>query len=437
MLGIFSCTDVGEPVMVPQESASAENSKYRSDAELIDIAVQGYELVHDKALDYSNSRGLNSVSITPIVSHNSRGVSDTLIQVVNYGEGKGFALIGALKSSDYLLAVIESGDYAPGETDQVEGFDNFIQRAQARISARPNIGDSIPYKNFETKVERKYGKIYTYGPHIAVQWNQHEYAGAYCPNGLSGCVPLSATMALTYLEVPSSMTLTFPERDVNSINLDWQGMRSHFKNHSEIWPDEWYGITLPDAEDCPAGDYNHSNIGRVTRQIGYAIKANYAPGATSSFNQKAVNYLKTLIPNLRVSTYYSPSANLINGLKNGVALTEGASLDPAGPTPSGLIELVGHSWLTDGVMETYMIEDTYRNYRPEVLEGDWRLIKSEFIKLNDYLHFNWGAGGKYNGYFLKRCYDPNEAYENDPGFSNPETDYNFENDVVFRLISLQ
>ena len=87
-------------------------------------------------------------------------------------------------------------------------------------------------------------------------------------------------------------------------------------------------------------------------------------------------------------------------------------------------------------METYMIEDTYRNYRPEVLEGDWRLIKSEFIKLNDYLHFNWGAGGKYNGYFHKRCYDPNEAYENDPGFSNPETDYNFENDVVFRLISL-
>lgn len=111
MLGAFSCSDMDEPLGSQTENALSCNSKFRSEAELVNIASQAYELINGQPLDLRNSRGFNSITITPLLSRASRGGSDTLIQVVNYGNEQGFALVGALKGSPALLAVVEQGDY--------------------------------------------------------------------------------------------------------------------------------------------------------------------------------------------------------------------------------------------------------------------------------------------------------------------------------------
>ena len=423
--GLYSCTDMGEPDLTPQENIAAEHSKFRSDAELINIAVQGYELLNGTPFNHSNSRGLNSITITPIVTHNSRGLCDTLIQVVNYGEEQGFALVGALKGSDDLLAVIESGDYNPEETAQVDGFNEFVNRAQSRISSKPNIGDSA-FCWLNTKVEREYNLTNIYGPHIATQWGQMEEFGVYCPNGICGCVPLATAMAMSHLNAPASMQFSFPEKDLTSAYFDWATMKSHFRRHSDVWPDEWYGLDLPDAEDCPADQYTHSNLGRVVRQIGYHIDAIYKPDATGAFTVDAVNYLKELIPDIRVSTFSTPDNSLISGLKTGVAITRGTRIDEHS-------KKYGHCWITDGCMILSIVERTYRNYAPDTIEGDWRLINSQ-SEMKEMLHFNWGWDGMCNGYFFLDCYDSNDGYQYDPGSTNPSMNRDYKYETTFYLV---
>lgn len=401
MLGAFSCSDMDEPLGSQTENALSCNSKFRSEAELVNIASQAYELINGQPLDLRNSRGFNSITITPLLFRASRGGSDTLIQVVNYGNEQGFALVGALKGSPALLAVVEQGDYNYEEASEVEGFTDFVNRAESYVSSKGLIGDTA-IAMINTRVEREYVRTNVHGPHLPTQWGQRDYFGVYCPNGICGCVPLATAETMSFLEAPTYMNFTFPEKDIYSAYLNWQSMKGHFKRHSDVWPAEWEGITLPDANHCPASDYNHANLGRVVRQIGYDIHAIYMEDATGAVTYTAVNYLKDLVPEITVQTFTSPTTQFVKGLNNGIAM----------------ISYGSHCWVIDGYAFYFLYEKTYRDYRPETLEGDWRLIKTEIVENGNLLHHNWGWNGYCNGFFLADCYEPNNGIEYDPGATN-------------------
>lgn len=417
---LLACTEIAEePISISSADVSIQNSKYRTNEELANIALRAYSAIIGHEVDQTSSRGGSSITITPILPRLSRASSDTLIQVVNYGSGQGFALVGAQRGSEELLALIESGDYNPIESSQVEGFNDFIYRAELLLSA-PAIGDTFPCM-LNTKVERVYATTALNGPHIKTQWGQRDEFGYYCPNGLCGCGPLAVSMILSYFEQPKSMTFTFPEKDINSANFDWNLMNSHFKRHSDTWPSEWYGMILPEASECPASSFEHKNLGRLVRQIGYVVNADYKSGATSTYLSDLKNYIKNNVVGLSLTNYDTPDAQFQSDLENGVALTWGAS--SAG----------NHFWVIDGNMILGVIEKTYRDYAPDTLEGDWRLIKSELIELKDLLHHNWGWNGICNGYFLLGCYDINDATLLDPGASQA-SGYNFNLGTSFYMV---
>lgn len=403
---LLACSEIEEPMPASpetSETSSMQNSKYRSNEELINIALEAYNAIKGHALGESASRAGSTITITPILPRLSRGSSDTLIQVVNYGNNQGFALVGAQKGSKDLLALVEAGDYNPIETSQVEGFQDFITRAESMLSSRPNIGDTTICL-IDTKTVMEYVRTDFSGPNIETQWGQMDVFGAYCPNHICGCVPLAVEMVMSYFEHPASMTFTFPERDLNYSTLNWPGMKSHFKRHSDTWPAEWNGIQLPDASNCPAIDMDHSNLGRVARQIGYEMHSIYMEGETGTLTCGVpLEYLKQKFPGFTLERSGSFSQNLITGLESGVIMA--VSDD--------------HGWVIDGHAFFMIYENTYRDYAPNVVGGDWRLIKSEIIGFNDLIHQNWGWNGQCNGYFLLDCYDPDDGIEYDPGSSRP------------------
>lgn len=426
VLSLLACTEIDEPISVPRDSSVTDNSKYRTEAELKNIALQAYSAIMGYDIEEVASRAGGSMTITPILPRLSRASSDTLIQVVNYGNGQGFALVGAQKGSEDLLALVEEGDYNPIEISQVEGFEDFISRAELLLSSKPNIGDTAICQ-LNTKVEYVNSVAEFYGPHVSVQWGQRDYFGAYCPNNICGCVPLSTAMVMSYFEQPASMIYTFPERDVQYSYLNWQSMKSHFKRHTDTWPEEWNGVQLPDASNCQATAIDHSNLGRVVRQIGFVSDPAYKPNVTIASTVRAIDYLKSKVPDLKVQLYTSPEKELINGLDEGIAIVDGWTGEDYDSSD-------GHCWVNDGYAILGVLKKTYRNYHPDRFPEEWTLISSEVMEFKDLLHFNWGWNGKCNGYFLTNCYKPNEATQNDEGASKGSIDDNFKFHNRFFLI---
>lgn len=383
VLSLWACTEIDEPISVPRDNSVTENSKYRTETELKNIALQAYSAIKGHDIEEVASRASGSITITPILPRLSRASSDTLIQVVNYGNGQGFALVGAQKGSEDLLALVEEGDYNPMEVSQVEGFEDFISRAEYLLSSKPNIGDTAICL-LNTKVVRDYVRTDIDGPHIKTQWGQFDYFGAYCPNHICGCEPLAVAMVMSYLEKPNSMAFAFPERDVAYSELDWAAMKSHFKRHNDEWPSEWNGMPLP-ASGCPASDMDHANLGRVVRQIGYDLHSIYLSDMTATLSAgPPIEYFKQVIPDVVTELYSSPTQKFLGGLQNGIALVDSDD----------------HSWVIDGFAMYIIYENTYRDFKPNTIDGDWRLIKREVVDSNTLLHHNWGWNGMCNGYFL-------------------------------------
>lgn len=363
-----------------------------------DLATNMFESHSRAASKHANISGVKAV-----VSQKSRGVSDTLIFVVNYPDDKGFALISAVDPVNPLLAYIPDGHYDPEIGTDNPGFNIFMDAAvEASAEASANI--TGPLKPDSTKndphavwiVDGKYRTTRTttlandiLNPKLGTdfRWSQGGIYGDYCSNKTAGCAPLAVASAMTCLLAEDNKTIlyrfNFDEENAELIGVYWPDIFAHK-----------YSIGYYDF-DCHASNPEsvHRFIGKLCRQIGYEGNATYNtnPNRTSMSIANIEKVLKKYLNGYNVSSHTNYTADIpYTKLKNGILLMYG-NTDSEG----------AHEWICDGYKYTQTRTDVMES--PIYPQGtnpqyNWTVINSTYNNIY-YGYMHWGWGGQCDGWF--------------------------------------
>lgn len=210
----------------------------------------------NREIDLSNG-GIRYI-VDPSTSRSSS--VDTLLYIINYKDNAGFAVISAKRSTEPVIAVIESGRFTSLEESDNPGFSicmkmaiDYVANAPARTLSTAG-GDS--HTLYEIKSEQTVLVDDTIS-HKTVDWGQEGIYGGYCSNGLSGCGSTAAGIAMSYFRFPESIELRHNKREY--FDLNWEAINRH-----TIGLYCWSCL-----------DETHEAIGRLLRELGFRSKAVY------------------------------------------------------------------------------------------------------------------------------------------------------------------
>ncbi|MBD5235399.1 MAG: hypothetical protein HDS61_03145 [Barnesiella sp.] len=378
---LYSCSNED---LVPIENGNEESQsvELRTESEAIDIAINALNEFYP--IKSRSSRDLSQMNVVMLKESLSRSTeTNNPLYVVNFGNDSGYAIVSASKDVEPLLAITESGSIASIDKIDNPGLALFVESAlklekdTTALVPKPGIGGLEPvdvWRNdtvfhVNTKVE----------PRVEVNWGQTYPEGLLCPNGVCGCVATAGAQALSYFEDPKELTLTFPERNADLIQLDWKNMKT-------INSTPYYK---------PTGPYDLL-LASLCREIGFSINAVYYNYGSVSINQTGAatsalrTYIRSILPNssYSVSEMISDNPKTNSVLGNGIIVIRGES------------EGAGHAWILDGYI--------YKQYTVYVycgkLNSPIEYLERQFDKTDLYSHANWGWNGKDNGYFYNNVF---------------------------------
>ena len=216
----------------------------------------------------------------------------------------------------------------------------------------------------------------------------------FCPNKIAGCGPLAITMVMTYIKPATSLSLTFPERPYDHLDIDWAEIVKHnkslgIKNPTDIEIASHYN-------NCGASDDVHVKLGALIREIGYRGNCFYEDNGTGMWTSDAKMMLDQMIPG-QDGEYAQPSQFYDKLSSKGVGFVYGSAGTSA------------HFWVADGVANITHVITRYYNYNPKTKECDYSEGETRVEK---FIHYNWGWGGQCNGYFLEGVFDPYKSTTN-------------------------
>lgn len=374
LLGLFACTNENmpcEPVTKGQTTPTFLSA---------DDAINLANLIAEDFDCESRSQTRKAVNASPLkMGTNSRNQTniDSLLYVVNYDNNAGYAIISRLPIQTPVLAVIDNGVFnlAEAQTNPI-----VAQVLEYGLAVIPNKGDSLP------SIIKPMPEGYTYSKHypplLEVEWGQDYPEGIFCPNKKSGCVQTAIAQIMSYFEYPTSINLTYPQRDKTTQELNWKELKKHKKSiallndESDEFSIGWH------YQSCTATEESHKALGRLCRELGHRNNAMYYPGGgTGATAEAALQTLTNILTNRTVAAISTSYYNFLNYYNTYKAIAIMFGTDSS---------IGGHAWVCDG-------GHYYKAVRPYHINGDLE---------ESYLHFNWGLCGDFNGYFLQGTFDP-------------------------------
>lgn len=424
-IAMAGCTNE-EPLSIPQNNADHTSQNTVARSRSIDEVI---ELANNLAAGIRpNSRSnqriasrRDAVCAIGTPSSRSGGIADTLLYAVNFDNGQGYALIAAPENVDPIIGIVDEGEFATLETLSNEGFQFYLTAAQNYIRTMSITGPTDP----PIIIKPMYNDIHyiyndTIAPRVQVKWGQHYPEGYYCSNKVAGCVMTAMVQMLSYIEAPSKITLTYPERDRSEQVLDWKEIKKH---------KESIGSNLPSTINlhlamCDASKESHLALARLARELGHRNNADYnSPTETKSNIDAAYSTLRSLLPGRSMGPIieygvgngaeYSDLTLFANmTIDNGVIFMGGSEV-PSVDTKAG------HAWVLDGGLRVGNV--TYRTYTINInINSDQKtFVTDRHVEL--LFHFNWGWCGQSNGYFLPNVFKPGESVKYDDN-SIPNSD---------------
>lgn len=374
-LFLASCSN--EEIVINDSSLQINSCDKISEEQAIAIANSF------KAAFSSLSRTNFTISeVVPISTNSSRSSVDTLIYAVNYNNNDGFVLVSAKKSVEPIIGYVEKGSFNAGEANENENFQFYLELAKEYVNN--NSTDitpvPVPIPSYEITL--------TIPNKLDVSWGQRYPEGVFCPNGIAGCVQISALHILSYLEKPNYINLSYPNCGDSHLELDWKDIKKH---KSSLKSDSELLINLH-LSTCESSQTSHIAIGKLCREIGFRSFADYQSSGTYTFVGDIVNTLKGLIPEDCISriTYLTNYESFLEDLKsnNCVSYIEGYDDNNN-----------GHAWNCDGAKKI----TTYHEL--ELIDGSKEIEERSTI----YFHFVWGVRGSYDGYFHAGVFDPTKS----------------------------
>ncbi len=333
----------------------------------------------------------------------SRGGEDTLIYVVNYADNEGFALVSARDSEDPVLAVVPEGNYNPEVGSDNPGFNLFLDAAKDYVKAAPAIEitpvPDAPYIIENGKFVRFENNITHWGGIARLgdthHWNQDDFYGQFCDNGLVGCGPLAVASIITYLRYQEHkierINYTYPNHDIGYEDITWEELFKH-KHLGYIDREGVYHSSICYEKDK---EKTHLTIARFCRQIGMDSKAKYKynPNRTSTDMSDLKKALEKYMPEFKVSNEEEfKSYTTMRYIDHGLLLMCGK--DPKAKS--------GHAWISDGYDYYRTVTTRYESDVPKVLTNpiqyNWQYAGTYTLETSKN-HILWGWGGLDDGWY--------------------------------------
>lgn len=359
---------------------------------------------------------VDPTTVKSIVASSTRSTTDTLIYAVNYSDDNGYLLISANKSTEPILAIVESGSYIEDKEARPESFSYFLDQAVGYIESaaiRPSSNSLHPGDpslidgpvDFLMEWYNDTIKSQSWsGARVKVNWGQFWPENIYCPNKVAGCGPVAIAQAVSYFKPNLSFDLTFDNRSSDRMVIDWNQILTHKRSTT---------LKYPKANDidkhvvsCNQNYKIHDDLAAFLRQIGVWCYSNYKYDSTST----------------EVADFFYVASNLLSDYTK-VSVTGNNCYDKIKSSGivlmTGVCDEGGHAWVIDGVGNIDYDIYRYYCYNPKTHEyKDLEII----YKSSKYVHCNWGWAGQDNGYFLIGVYD---TYTGLNTIEHHENRYNF------------
>lgn len=375
-----SCSKFEEDVAPVDPKQPAAWSPTRSYDEALSLAQQSIALVDKGKTRSARSRRIVSrrgQCVTMPTTRGGQSLTDTLMYVFNFEDNDGFSVIAANRAVDPVLAVTEKGNYTYGEPTGVENFDFYMDLMAQSLSgiSKPIKIDTLrttpTFKTVEVNESR------SCDPLVPVNWGQGSPYGAYCSNGISGCVATAIAQIMAYYRFPTSITTTYTDAPHagETIALNWDSMISYS-----------YGY----------------QISALMREIGKRVGMIYHP-VDENDNETGSSAKSIKVPNCMISFGYNCNMGLVSYAIDPIhtALDEERPVYVRGSDP----QYGGHAWVADGY-EYSRIGTQYYEWRlvdndePGLIPHYEYVLTSSTVQTTNLVHYNWGwQFGMYNGYF--------------------------------------
>ena len=389
---LWACSSEEPAMKIDASQESKTISCIRTSEEAIAIAENLAAATANESR--SASKAVDASSLKVIGTNTSRSNADTLIYAIDYADNAGFVLISAKKSTEPILAVIDNGSY--DETDPLDntGYQLFMESAKNYVTNAPTKVEIEPGREdfrLVQYVDTTY-TLYANKARVSVEWHQAWPENMFCPNKIAGCGPVAIAQILSHFKPNIDINLTFNERPYDHLTIDWNEINKHVTSIRIIEPTE----LEKDSHilSCNASSDNHTKLAALIREIGELGDCSYGQNNTGINEYNAIRVLESFLSNktgelVSASQFYSKLQS------NGVGLVFGLDADEG-----------GHIWVADGTAYCIKHINTYYNYCPTTKEYDYKDVKNV---TSNYIHYNWGAAGKYNGYFLENVFDPSKS----------------------------
>lgn len=396
------------------------SSQIRTIDDALVIAEQAKAMLGGESNTRSTQmREIDRENVRVICNDKTRSLSsaglDTLIYVVNYAGDEGFAIISANPATEALLGVTEKGCYDDAVAEN-EGLALFMDMAEGYVSNR-GVTSIDPFIEVVTTL------IDSINPLITVAWGQMFPEGLYCPNTIAGCANTAAIQICSYYEYPTSMNLTFSQRERDAITINWSEVKMHQRSCG----------SYASHTNCSASVNSHMVIGEMARQCGVYAGSRYRNNGSviPSDNPAPYSYTNYVYWNgASTSTYLDVSGGLdivdmIESLgyvrpqpQNYTAQCTQYPLSSGKPiymTGCNSNNGEGHAWVVDG----------YKHYQDILMSHATEPATFVGTSYRYYNHVNWGWNGISNGYFLDGVFSANSALTyDDPSLGTASNSFN-------------
>ena len=269
------------------------------------------------------------------------------VYIINLDNNQGFVIVsGESGTEDEILGYCDHGSFnyddAPIQLKELlDGYTNEIDR----LRSNPSLAAKA-----SRKASSALGSVVV-APLLTTTWNQWGPYNNYCPEGCpTGCVPTAFAQIMNYYKWPKEtqgqlvdpVTAQFTGEDFSGHVYDWDNMLDNYSS----------GYNADQAEA----------VAHLMRDIGKSIGTSYQPeGSSSSFSTYTLAYHFSYEEGVMQS--YQNADQLISIIKK--------DLDELHPVPysGGSSDGINHALVCDG------------------------------YTANNYLHFNYGWGGSYDGFY--------------------------------------
>lgn len=327
----------------------------------------------------TNSQTLKNSSSFQLVYKSNSKISNPLasIQPTTYfyvfnASTSGFIIVAGDDNVTPILGYSDQGVFDPNNIPQnvakwFEGYKSEIRSIiEQNIQPTNEIKDewqSLKNGNTNNSSAKAMASV---NPLMQTQWNQSPYYNSLCPGGsVTGCVATAMAQIMKYWNYPATGS------GFHSYNHQTYGtLSANFGSTTYQWG------SMPNSVNS-----TNNAVATLMYQVGVSVDMNYSPQVSGAYVISAQSPV-TNCSEYALKTYF--------GYKNTLQGVQRANYNQT-------------QWLN-------LLKNELDASRPILYagfgSGGGHCFVADGYDNNDYIHFNWGWGGAYDGYFQINALNP-------------------------------